>query len=279
MTVKNSTNFFWRQIVEVYRQVFSLFKKNPTIWLPFIFLGFVNFVALMVLYLAPSPPFSYILAPIIRTFWGEQFLHYPDNFILLPRLFHHANVFVISLISVFITGIVIKKIESENTSGESVSTQVAARAVWRRYISLFVVWVVSFSLSMGLLKVVLAVTPRIFALQFGISLLTLVVMQALLCFLPPAILISQKGFFKSSWEGLVFGARHWVLTSVMIFLPVLLVTAISFLKAFTPMVIRFSPEVVLWILVFGVAISIMVDLVVTSAVTVLFLKQEGSFAK
>ena len=122
MITKHS--FFWQKIVEIYQQVFSVLKKNPTVWLLFIAVGVFDLSALMALFLAPCEPVSYMLAPIIRAFWGDRFLHYPYNFLLLPKLFNHVHFLIATLIGVFVSGLVIKKIEA-HTMDKELSTLTA----------------------------------------------------------------------------------------------------------------------------------------------------------
>src|SRR3989338_1102249 len=143
--------FFWPQVVEIYKQVFSVLRKNPKILFLFFVIGVLDFVALALLFLAPSPPVSYVLAPIIRTFWGNHFLHYPDNFLLLPKLFGHAHFLISTVIGVFITGLVIKQIEGEYT-GEKSSTISSIQLVLKKYISLVIAWLISYGVYVASLR-------------------------------------------------------------------------------------------------------------------------------
>src|SRR3989338_10910657 len=101
--------FFWPKIVEIYAQAFSVLKKDPTILFLFFVIGIFDAIALVILYFAPS---SIILAPVIRTLWGERFIHYPQNFVLLPKLFNYAHFLILSFFGIFVTGLAIKKIQA-----------------------------------------------------------------------------------------------------------------------------------------------------------------------
>ena len=79
---------------DVYGQVFEILRKDPTITILFALLALIEFVALTGLFLSHSAPFSYIFGPIIQTFYSEKFLHYPANFLLLPKIFNHAHLVI-----------------------------------------------------------------------------------------------------------------------------------------------------------------------------------------
>ena len=209
------TSFFWSKIVEIYQQAFSVLKKNPTILFLFLWLGILDALALIALFFAPSAPFSYVLAPIIRTFWSDRFLHYPDNFLLLPKLFSHAHFAISTVIGAFITGLVIKKIEAD-TKGEKISTLFAAGRISRYYFSLVIAWLISYGIFAFTLKGVLFILPKNALIQLVIGFILGLLVQAFISFLLPAIVILENGFFKALWEGFRFGAKNMLITMGLI---------------------------------------------------------------
>ncbi|MDP3789263.1 MAG: hypothetical protein Q8R48_02550, partial [Candidatus Omnitrophota bacterium] len=58
---------------------FEALSNNPVIFTPFIFIAFLECLVLEISYFSARFPLSSIFAPIIRKFFGEQFLHYPGN--------------------------------------------------------------------------------------------------------------------------------------------------------------------------------------------------------
>ncbi len=75
-------------------QSISLYKSvsaSYSLLIPFIILFIVDIILISVLYLSPRYPLSVLFAPPIRKLWGSQFLHYPMNFMLLPKLFYYAR--------------------------------------------------------------------------------------------------------------------------------------------------------------------------------------------
>ena len=60
--------------------------KNPLIIIPFVFVAVLEGLWLSICYYFPRPPVSVVLAPLVSAFMGKEFLHYPLNFLVLPRL-------------------------------------------------------------------------------------------------------------------------------------------------------------------------------------------------
>ena len=81
-----------------------LIKKYPNVIIPFAVMGVLDFITLYILYLAPQRPVSIALAPPIRAFWGEQFLHYPMNILLLPKLYNYAHMVLLATVGIVTTG-------------------------------------------------------------------------------------------------------------------------------------------------------------------------------
>jgi hypothetical protein len=73
-------------IKKVYSSTTEFLKNHPILFLPFIIFAVFETIVFILLYSAPRFPISKILGPPIRAFWGERFLHYPANFLLLPIL-------------------------------------------------------------------------------------------------------------------------------------------------------------------------------------------------
>ena len=265
-------NFFWTKSVEVYQQTFSVLKINPIIWIPFLLIGVLDFLALAVLFFAPSPPFSYILGPIIERLWSWRYLHYPDNFLLLPKLFHHAHVAIVSIAGVFVTGLAIKRIELEATGGARQNTFSLASFVAKHYFSLVAAWVISYAVFTFALKLVFLWLPRIGLIQILGAFLFGLALQALFAFFLPAIILFEKGFLRGLWKGLVLGYRNFGTTVTILFLPMFVMIALSFIKSFNPYLVKWYPESVLWVLAIGIVVTLIVDILVTSATTILFLK-------
>ena len=257
---------------DVYRQVFDILKKDPTIWILFSILAILDVIALTCLFLAHSQPFSVVLAPVIRTFYSDKFLHYPANFILLPKIFNHAHLIITSFIGVIVTGVVIKKIEAHVRGAAPMTTFEAGKSVLRRYFAVLVAWIFSY----GLFRIVFGYSLPLFGHNIVMFLagafLIGLCLQSIVVFLLPAILIKDLSLLKGIGEGLKFGIRNLPMAALIISIPMAMIVALSFVKMLTPLWIQIFPEMILGILFFGIILMTAVDLIITSSATVLYLK-------
>ena len=272
--MKKTTNliFFWQKSVEIYRQVFLLLKKDPTLLMLFVITGIIDLLALIFLFLAPFPPVSYILAPIIRTFWSDVFLHYPQNFVLLPKLYNDAHLFIATTAGVFISGLVIKKIEGGMREEKRVTLIEAAQEVFKRYFSILLAWLASYGLFILASKFLIARVPPQVGLRLAATFFLGVTCQSLAAFWIPALLLLDKGFFAKLLTGMRYGMKYFISTSLLIAIPMALVMVLTFFRWLTPHYLDFYPELILWVLVAGCGVMAFVDMWVTLTTTLLFLE-------
>jgi len=73
-------------IVNLYLTVLQLVKSRPKLFMPFIIFAVIDLSFLLIIYVVSQQPFNAVLTPPIKAFWGEKFLHYPYNFLLIPKL-------------------------------------------------------------------------------------------------------------------------------------------------------------------------------------------------
>ena len=278
-TTRAEYSFFWPKIVEIYRQVFFLLKKDPTLSLLFIINALLDLATLIFLFLAPFAPVSYLLAPVIRTFWSDAYLHYPQNFVLLPKLYNNAHLLVTMTVGIFISGLVIKKIEGEMRGGKCVSLVSAGREVFKRYFSLLLLWLFSYGLFATGIKILLPMIPKNLGLQLGGTFLWGLICQSLAAFLMPSLLLLNKGFFKKVGVGLRYGVKNILVTAGLIAAPLALAMVLSFFRWLTPFFIKLCPELVLWVLALGCGLMTLVDMWITLSTTVLFLEVEKQSKK
>lgn len=125
-------------IFKIYQVTFQLLRKHPAFFIPFIIFALFDALALIILFLAPRMPLILVLGPFIRTFWGEGFLHYPTNFLLLPKLFF-LNRMVLSVIAgSLLSGIAVDIILGIYNE-KPVRLRESFKTALRKYISLFTV--------------------------------------------------------------------------------------------------------------------------------------------
>jgi len=62
--------------------------RSPSILLPFVVFAAVQSLVLMACAFFTVPPLSTVMVPLIRLISGEQSLHFPMHFVLLPGIYH-----------------------------------------------------------------------------------------------------------------------------------------------------------------------------------------------
>lgn len=261
----------------IFRETAVTIASNPVVIFLFAFLALVQAAALTVLFLSHSAPFNALLGPVIRRFWGERFLHYPDNFLLLPKLFAHAETVVVTLVGLVITGAAIQLVASAR-SQEYASTIVKAFSQsFRRYAGMLLVWlVIFFSLRHGA-RAAFDALPNVglvphFAALFVIFLAS----QILTAFLFPALFLSGKKYWAALADGVNLAFKNLPALTMLLIVPVAVTVALSFVKTLSPMISKNHPDMVLVILYLSILVTTAVDIFITSATAILYLKVRSS---
>lgn len=261
--------------VGIFRQTQKTLMENPMIWVLFFFLALCDLAALLILYTAPFGPHAVVLAPIIRTLWAERYLHYPENFLLLPKLVQHAHMVILLIVGITLTGIVIKKIEAFK-KGETLHSVQALKYVLPRYLPMALCWGASYYGISFLAKKGLPLLPHNFWGYWAGTFVFAVFWQALFAYLLPGILLSRSGIFQGIRDAFVVGVKCMMQTMALIAVPVLVMVGLAYAKGLAPFWVRSDPERVLWVLVLAIPIYTLADLWITVSTTLLFLKAKGN---
>ncbi len=125
-------------IKKAYNTTAKSLKNNPTLFVPFLILAIFQSITLLIIYLAPRMPLRIIFGPVIRTFWGGQFLHYPFNFLLLPKLASLSRMFLSVFVSSLLTGMAVA-IVFDLYNKKQLKLGASFKVALKKYISLFIV--------------------------------------------------------------------------------------------------------------------------------------------
>ena len=125
-----------RQLMPLLKGAVDTFFNNPIILIPFITIAFVQLLVLEVLYFSPRFPLASFFNPIIGTLWGAEFIHYPNNILILPKLFQNIQALVYIFISSFLIAVAIWIISAIN-DGKKVNFSLACKVTLRHYIHIF----------------------------------------------------------------------------------------------------------------------------------------------
>jgi hypothetical protein len=266
-------------------------KENPVLVVPFLFVLFVDLVALFTLYFSPRPPISIIMAPPIRRFWGDQFLHYPMNFLLLPKLFNYSNIVLSTTIGVLMTGILLKWYDILSFSSKRIYFSrdflVSLKIALKRYLPMVVFFIILYGLTIAFQKYSLKfIMPLLPATTWGkvgyIGLLFManVVLQSFFAFVFPALIISKVSLFKAFKNNFMLVLKHLNVVFLFVFIPSLLHVFVIVIKYLLPQLMKiFEPEVMLVVLSLSIVVTTIVDFFITSFCGLLYIEYKSEVEK
>lgn len=266
----------------VWSMTFKMVRRYPCILFPFFMIAVSQAIVLTILFYFPRPPLTIIFAQPIRAFFGEQFLHYPANFLLLPRLFYFGQVLAMVTIGAIMFGTAIGLIYRANKKEEKLSVVGNLTRSTKYYLTLVGIWVVIFGLSLMILRFpgflitkFLSRTPLVSTLLqvlfYGGFLLVFLV-EALFIYAYPAAIIEEKGLLGAIKRSLRVSKKVFGTTFILIAIPrVLEVLVIAFRRYSLMRVNRVLPELTLVILGLVIAASFIADFLVMSSTVNLFI--------
>ncbi|MCK5014298.1 MAG: hypothetical protein KAS66_10800 [Candidatus Omnitrophica bacterium] len=283
-----------KELVGLLRGAINTFTTHPIILVPFVTIAFVQVFVLEILYFVPRFPLSDFFNPIIRTLWGEEFIHYPSNFIILPKLFQYAQIPLYIFVSSFFIAVAIAIIAAIN-DGRKVRFLSACRDVFSQYVHIFVGALISFCMFYGLHKVYGLMIVRALAISSteGIffiiktvvikgaphfNLLIGVFVTTVFAFVFPLIAIEKKKIFPAI--GLNFKhlwGSFWFV-AVLVFLPTVFYLPVLLLRGNIGGIAQTTfPEARVLVIIVSILVTVFIDATVYTAITMYYLlKKEHS---
>lgn len=282
-------------VKKVYNNTFPYLRSTPAYFKPFITLAILELIVLILFYLAPREPLRAIFGPPIKTFWGEQFLHYPLNFVLLPKLVSRSIMILSIIFGSLISGMAVSII-LDIYNKRRVQIFNAFKVAIKKYLPLFGIlsvinigyYFIGKLFSVGLAKYfytghskLLFMGPKIW---FGLILvvfnfLAALLIQSIFVYSIPALIIDNKGFHKSIGKSVVLFFKFLVPTLILVLLPMLLfIPLIVSSSNYAFLMNKLFPEIVFYLEALGIILSVLIiDPVITMSTTILYLKnkQEG----
>jgi hypothetical protein len=271
-----------------YTYTFRAIRNNPEFFWPFFIFALLESAFLVLLFLAPRMPLRLVLGPPIRTFWGERFLHYPVNFLLLPKLSSLSRMFLSVMFGSLLTGAAVSMAVNVFTKGKARFID-SLKTALKKYLVLFaiiLVVTVLFYLTMRFTSTALVkyfirghrtllfipaalwLGPLAVIINLGMA----TVIQALFVYAIPALMAENQRFINCLFRSFVTFKNLCIPTLVLIALPILAYLPIIVLNYNAAFIIRKAfPELILVILLTGVFVSaLVVDLLITLSTAFLY---------
>ncbi len=265
-----------KKAIKVWRDAFKILQQHPVVLFPFILSALFSALALYILYLAPQRPVSYLLAPPIRAFFGEKFLHFPSNLYLLPKLFSYGNLFVGATAGVLMSAVAVG-ILRDLLSGKTAHLWRSCACALRRYFSLLAIWFIAFFISFFAGKIFKTAAFQSLRNSFWGAFFYAVVMlviQSIFIYLIPALIgknLTLWGAIKSNFKFLMrapFTTVVLVVTPVLVYVPYIILE-----RGMKYLMVMFSPSVVVFVLGVNILVMFLMDIVITVSTTIFFLKE------
>jgi hypothetical protein len=273
----------------VYNKTTQGLKSNPVLFVPFAIFALCEFITLIIVYLAPRMPLKLVLGPPIRALWGERFLHYPVNFILIPKLISLARLGLTVLIGSLLTGaaaVLVLKIYKKS----KIDFKTALKTAFKKYIALFgivllftlIFFVIDKITSKLLIKYFTSGHTRLLflgaKLWLGPILMTLnfifaLIVQSAFIYAIPILMIEGTSLTKAIIKSFQLFKQLFLKTLFLVGLPMLLYIPLIVLQSDSAFLItRLFPESVLLVSFAGLLISsLVIDLSITLTTTYLYL--------
>lgn len=263
------------KIRNIWLASFDLLKTNSSILLPFIFIAFFEMMAIELVYFSSRRPLLVIAGPIVRKFFGETFLHYPANLVLLSRLFYYVQIVIYIFAGVLLAGMCVNIFKNVR-EGLPVRANAIVKNALKRYWAFLGFGIIMIILIILIKKVDLFVFSKSLRLASGhlpkailklypiwLSLflfISNVIIQVFTVLTIPIIVIRKKSLIKALAGSVSLGFLNFAQILKLLFPLFFIYLPITLLKgASTEMINKIFPESVLLINIIGIVMSMFVD--------------------
>jgi hypothetical protein len=254
---------------------FGLMVKQPLVIMPFVIIAFLECLALEAVYFSTRNPISVIANPIIRKFFGEQFLHYPAYLVLLPKLFYYSQLLIYIFAGALLTAIAVN-IFKNIREGLPVRADAMIKNASKSYISFFGYAIIIVIVVLLLKKFdIFAFTKFVKVLSkigihastqiyyAGLTLvifLSNIILQAFVLLTIPVMVIGRKRLIPALLQSISLGFRNFGTIATLIFLPFFVYLPITFLKSFSAeLAEKTFPEINLYMTLLGIIVVVFLD--------------------
>lgn len=280
-------------LTDLLSRTVSLLKCNRVLYLPFVIFFAVEFFCLIIIYLSNYQPLSFVFGPIVKAFWGEQFLHFPFNFILLPK-FASLSRLVLSVVIGSVLSGAATLIAANLYHKKNMQFPEAILKTLKKYISLFVILFILNAALYFFFKLIGLVLFKFFShgskelffipvhfwsyglIPIMINFIVAVFFQAVFIFSVPLVMLDNLKPLTAMARSVMLFFKLFRTTSLLVTLLMLIYLPILILNMKTAALIEnVFPEFIIIIAIMGsVLSSLILDPLITVASTLLFIKNK-----
>jgi hypothetical protein len=269
--------------------IYSLIT-NKAIFFPYCIIIFFQLLLVEIIFFSNQFPLNNFLGPVIKTLWGEKYLHYPLNLYALPQLFQEFQVPLFIFFNTFFIAVSIGILVGLNNG-----IKIRLKSIYKETFGAYVHLVIASILISVLVILIFKFYGKIYLraemirsdsgpffilkriVQEGapyFSLFTSVLVTTLFAFVFPIIIVDRKKIFAALFLNfkLIFKS-FWMILGITL-TPTLLFALFLILRS--SIHVTEYPEIQYWLVVAGIILMALIDATVYTALTLFYLLHKES---
>ncbi len=272
---------------------FELLTEKPVVFLPFFVIAFFEGLALEIILFATRHPLSVLFTPVIRKFFGEQFLHYPFNLLVVPRMFYAFQLVIYVVLGAFLGMISVIMVKNVLTRLPLKANAIVKNAL-KRYGAVVIYGLVivgamfviqrfdTFLVTRVVRRIARDIpqhAPTLYSFLYTIAVfVSNVIVQTFLIFTVPLLIVKDMPIWRALGGSIVRGAKWFLHIFPLLFVPLLVYLPVLLLKAFASAIVdKTFPEMTVIITVISILIAAVIEcFIITSATQYLIVREKAS---
>ncbi len=192
--------------VKAWGETVKILSSRKKLLLPFIATAIVELFFILLVWLAPHPPFSTLLAPPIRYFFSDRVLHYPWHMWFLYYSMKHTHMVASLVVGAFLTGVACVMVQQSHR-GETLSVRNALVSGRVHYLTVAMIWLVTWAVGRYGMDILLRFFyKRSLSILYPIGIA--VILQWLLVYAIPAAVFNGSRWWKAILQAVVESLKH-----------------------------------------------------------------------
>jgi hypothetical protein len=279
-----------RLVRKTWEKTFSLLRTRQNIIIPFAIAAGLEVMSIIVLFYLIQPPLVKYISPIALRFWGERFLHYPLNLLLLSQLFSYVQLMLAIVLGTFMSGVTISAVCQYRLNRDAVfSLNRGAKKALSTFVHLSVITIITVFLiqfvyaleQKVMLKIMMRETKflgiaREFWPLIGIGSAGLLsgVVQSVFAFAQTIVIVDDKNCVSALIRNFRFVSENFFTTLMLVLVPLLVYLPVSLLKGSISKLMQQSvPEVLFIVLGAGIVLTLFINVIITVSVTIAYMER------
>lgn len=262
-----------KQFFYVWRDCFR-FLSEIRLFVPFMIFAIIQVAGLFLLLNFYRYPINNLLVPVFKLVASENFLHYPDSFMVMPLLFSYANIILSGLL-----GTVIIAISTLLFAGKyqkkNITFSQGAKKVFPKYLILFVLWLLESILVFAVMVGLPALCRDLFILKYievryleFACFFSGLLIAAIFAYTTAAVVLGNHGIIKSFFASFEIFGKHIAATFLLVLIPNIANMPFNYASGKTLFILqRFNPEMVFVLITITIIVSIVTNFFLVGTVT------------